>query len=107
MEILNEQVITAWVLEHPAHFQLLAPFIRNGTEDDLLIITTRIECLNMFKHSEKYLPKREVIFVERPFGIKKNKLSLTSVHMLGGIKFGESHDSMFNSYGKCKLNKQS
>ena len=25
--------------------------------------------------------------------------------MLGGIKFGESHDSMFNSYGKCKLNK--
>jgi hypothetical protein len=76
MEILNEQVITAWVLEHPAHFQLLAPFIRNGTEDDLLIMTTRIECLNMFKHSEKYLPKREVIFVERPFGIKKNKLRI-------------------------------
>ena len=74
MEILKEQVVTAWVLEHPAHFQLLAPFIRNGNENDLLIVTTRVECMNMYENSEKYLPKREVVFVERPFGINKNKL---------------------------------
>ena len=73
MEILNEQVVTAWVLEHPAHFQLLAPFIRKGSKNDLLIITTRIECLNMYNNSENYLPKREVVFVERPFGKNKNK----------------------------------
>lgn len=75
MEILNEQVVTAWVLEHPAHFQLLAPFIRKGSKNDLLIITTRIECLNMYNNSENYLPKREVVFVERPFGKNKNKFN--------------------------------
>lgn len=74
MEILHEQVVTAWVLEHPAHFQLLAPFIRNGNKKDLLIVTKRIECMNMYESSEKYLPKREVVFVERPFGVNKNKL---------------------------------
>tara|TARA_B100001123_G_scaffold383891_1_gene456244 strand:+ start:604 stop:1542 length:939 start_codon:yes stop_codon:yes gene_type:complete len=74
MEILNEQVVTAWVLEHPAHFQLLAPFIRKGSKNDLLIITTRIECLNMYNNSENYLPNREVVFVERPFGKNKNKV---------------------------------
>jgi len=73
MEILNEQVVTAWVLEHPAHFQLLAPFIRKGHENDLLIITKRIECMNMFENSKNYLPKREVVFVERPFGKNINK----------------------------------
>ena len=36
MEILKEQLITAWVLEHPAHFQLLAPFIVEGHKNDLL-----------------------------------------------------------------------
>ena len=75
MEILNEQVVTAWVLEHPAHFQLLAPFIRRGNKNDLLIITTRIECMNMYNNSENYLPNREVIFVERPFGRGKNKIN--------------------------------
>ena len=74
MEILNERVVTAWVLEHPAHFQLLAPFIRNGNEKDLLIVTTRIECMNMFENSKKYLPQREVVFVDRPFGTNINKL---------------------------------
>ena len=73
MEILNERVVTAWVLEHPAHFQLLAPFIRKGHENDLLIITKRIECMNMFENSKNYLPKREVVFVERPFGKNINK----------------------------------
>ncbi len=73
MEILNERVVTAWVLEHPAHFQLLAPFIRNGNENDLLIVTTRIECMNMFENSKKHLPQREVIFVDRPFGNNVNK----------------------------------
>lgn len=74
MEILNERVVTAWVLEHPAHFQLLAPFIRNGNENDLLIVTTRIECMNMFENSKKHLPQREVMFVDRPFGKNINKL---------------------------------
>ena len=74
MEILNERVVTAWVLEHPAHFQLLAPFIRKGNENDLLIVTTRIECMNMFENSKKHLPQREVVFVDRPFGNNINKL---------------------------------
>lgn len=73
MEILNEQVVTAWVLEHPAHFQLLSPFILGGNENDLLIITTRKECMNMYEKSTNYLPKREVFFVERPFEKGNNK----------------------------------
>jgi len=74
MEILNEHYVTAWVLEHPAHFQLLAPFIRNGSVDDLLIITKRIECMNMYNNSQNYLPIRETIFVERPFGRNMTKI---------------------------------
>ena len=74
MEILNEHYVTAWVLEHPAHFQLLAPFIRNGNVDDLLIITKRIECMNMYNNSQNYLPIRETIFVERPFGKNMTKI---------------------------------
>ncbi len=74
MEILNEQVVTAWVLEHPAHFQLLSPFIRKGNENDLLIITSRKECMNMYEKSGKNLPKREVVFVERPFGKENSKI---------------------------------
>ena len=74
MEILNEHYVTAWVLEHPAHFQLLAPFIRNGNVDDLLIITKRIECMNMYNNSQNYLPIRETIFVERPFGRNMTKI---------------------------------
>ena len=74
MQILNEHYVTAWVLEHPAHFQLLAPFIRNGNVDDLLIITKRIECMNMYNNSQNYLPIRETIFVERPFGRNMTKI---------------------------------
>ena len=55
MEILNEHYVTAWVLEHPAHFQLLAPFIRNGSVDDLLIITKTIESMNIYNNSQNYL----------------------------------------------------
>ena len=37
--------------------------------------------------------------------IKKNKFNLSSVHLLGGIKFGESDDCLFNSFGKFKSKK--
>ena len=74
MQILNEQVVTAWVLEHPAHFQLLSPFIKKGDRNDVLIITTREECMNMYKKSKNYLPDREVFFVERPFAKNYSRL---------------------------------
>lgn len=68
MDFIRADSVTAWVLEHPAHLQLLAGFIREGTEDDMYILTRRHECLAMFAESAGHLPIRQVVEVERPFG---------------------------------------
>ena len=68
MDFIRDDSVTAWVLEHPAHLQLLAGFIREGTQDDMYILTRRKECLAMFAESTGHLPVRQVVEVERPFG---------------------------------------
>lgn len=75
MDFIRADSVTAWVLEHPAHLQLLAGFIREGSEDDMYILTRREECLAMFADSAGHLPVRQVIEVERPFGPGISRLS--------------------------------
>ncbi len=62
---------TCWVLDHPAHVRLLAPFIRSGTTSDVLIATNRAEVRQLLESSEGVLPKRQQLWVERPIGPKR------------------------------------
>lgn len=63
---------TCWVLDHPAHVRLLAPFIRSGTTSDVLIATNRSEVRQLLESSEGVLPRRQQIWVERPVGQKRS-----------------------------------
>ena len=67
-------VVTCWVLDHPAHLQLLSGFIRAGNENDLLIITKRPEIEQMLNSElvSTYLPDREKIRVPRLAGKNVN-----------------------------------
>ena len=66
---------TCWVLDHPAHVRLLAPFIRSGTTSDVLIATNRTEVRQLMDSSEGVLPKRQLIWVERPVGKKRLRVA--------------------------------
>ncbi len=66
---------TCWVLDHPAHVRLLAPFIRSGTTSDVLIATNRKEVRQLLDSSEGVLPKRQQIWVERPIGAKRTRIA--------------------------------
>jgi len=66
---------TCWVLDHPAHVRLLAPFIRCGTTSDVVIATNRTEVRNLLESSEGILPKRQQIWVERPIGKKRARIA--------------------------------
>ncbi|CAI8333650.1 MAG: Uncharacterised protein [Candidatus Poseidoniaceae archaeon] len=66
---------TCWVLDHPAHVRLLAPFIRSGTTSDVLIATNRVEVRKLLESSEGVLPKRQQLWVERPIGTKRVHLA--------------------------------
>ena len=59
---------TCWVFDHPAHVRLLAPFLRSGTESDVIIATNRYEVRQLMESSEGVLPRRQTIWVERPIG---------------------------------------
>lgn len=59
---------TCWVFDHPAHVRLLAPFLRSGTESDVIIATNRHEVRQLMESSEGVLPRRQTIWVERPVG---------------------------------------
>ena len=59
---------TCWVFDHPAHVRLLAPFLRSGTESDVIIATNRHEVRQLIESSEGVLPRRQTIWVERPVG---------------------------------------
>ena len=59
---------TCWVFDHPAHVRLLAPFLRSGTESDVIIATNRYEVRQLMESSEGVLPRRQTIWVERPVG---------------------------------------
>ncbi|MGB1660291.1 MAG: hypothetical protein ACPHHS_07335, partial [Candidatus Poseidoniaceae archaeon] len=66
---------TCWVLDHPAHVRLLAPFIRSGTTSDVVVATNRTEVRNLLESSEGVLPKRQQIWVERPIGSKRARIA--------------------------------
>ena len=66
---------TCWVLDHPAHVRLLAPFIRSGTTSDVLIATDRVEVRQLLDSSEGVLPKRQQLWVDRPIGPKRARLA--------------------------------
>ena len=66
---------TCWVLDHPAHVRLLAPFIRSGTTSDVLIATDRVEVRQLLDSSEGVLPKRQQLWVERPTGPKRVRVA--------------------------------
>ena len=66
---------TCWVLDHPAHVRLLAPFIRSGTTSDVLIATDRVEVRQLLESSEGVLPKRQQLWVQRPIGAKRARVA--------------------------------
>jgi predicted glycosyltransferase len=59
---------TCWVFDHPAHVRLLAPFLRSGTATDVIVATNRHEVRKLMESSEGVLPRRQIIWVERPVG---------------------------------------
>jgi len=67
-------IVTCWILDHPAHLQLLSGFIRAGNENDLLVITQRPEIEQMIKSDlvSNYLPERDIIRVPRLAGKNVN-----------------------------------
>ena len=64
---------TCWVLDHPAHVRLLAPFLRSGQSNDVLIATQRHEVEQMLEHGDGHIPRRQTHWVERPVGESRRK----------------------------------
>lgn len=67
---------TCWVLDHPAHVRLLAPFLRAGRSDDVLIATQRHEVEHLLEHGDGHIPRRQIHWVERPVGDSRRKKAL-------------------------------
>ena len=63
---------TCWVLDHPAHVRLLAPFLRCSNNNDVIIATKRKEVEQMIEHGDGHIPRRQIHWVERPVGVTKN-----------------------------------
>ena len=76
---------TCWVLDHPAHVRLLAPFIRSGTTSDVLIATDRVEVRQLLDSSEGVLPKRQQLWVERPIGPKRARVAWKRMRIVRGF----------------------
>ena len=76
---------TCWVLDHPAHVRLLAPFIRSGTTSDVLIATDRVEVRQLLDSSEGVLPKRQQLWVERPIGAKRARVAWKRMRIVRGF----------------------
>ena len=95
-------IITCWVLDHPAHLQLLSGFIRAGNEKDLLIITKRPEIDSMLysKEVKRHLPKRDIVRVPRLAG---KKVGLLRKIMRGIIRRRIVNRAFKEREGKCKI----
>ena len=65
---MSRTIPTCWVIDHPAHFQFFAPFIRGGHESDILVLSSRPEVQAMFRAREGHLPHRPHLWVDRPVG---------------------------------------
>ena len=67
---------TCWVLDHPAHVRLLAPFLREGTTADLIVACERPEVRTMLEQGDGRLPRRQTLWVPRPVGEGKRRKAL-------------------------------
>lgn len=67
---------TCWVLDHPAHVRLLAPFLREGTTADLIVACERPEVRAMVEQGDGRLPRRQTLWVPRPVGEGKRRKAL-------------------------------
>jgi hypothetical protein len=67
---------TCWVLDHPAHVRLLAPFLREGTTADLIVACDRPEVRAMLEQGDGRLPRRQTLWVPRPVGEGKHRKAL-------------------------------
>ena len=59
---------TCWVLDHPAHVRLMAPFLRAGSTADLIVACERPEVRAMLEQGDGRLPRRQTLWVPRPVG---------------------------------------
>lgn len=71
---------TCWVLDHPAHVRLLAPFIRSGQSNDLIIATDRVEVRNLLENSDGIISRRQTLWVTRPVGKWKRLKALSRIN---------------------------
>ena len=67
---------TCWVLDHPAHVRLLAPFMRAGQSNDVIIATNRIEVKNLIDQGDGHIPRRQIHWVDRTDGQSKRSNAL-------------------------------
>jgi hypothetical protein len=67
---------TCWVLDHPAHVRLLAPFLRAGSTADLIVACERPEVRAMLEQGDGRLPRRQTLWVPRPVGEGKRRKAL-------------------------------
>tara|TARA_B100000963_G_scaffold283178_1_gene251857 strand:+ start:1162 stop:2178 length:1017 start_codon:yes stop_codon:yes gene_type:complete len=68
---------TCWVLDHPAHVRLLAPFLRCSNNNDVIIATNRKEVKHMIEQGDGHIPRRQIHWVERPVGKQKRRKALS------------------------------
>ena len=71
---------TCWVLDHPAHVRLLAPFIRSGQSNDIIIACDRIEVRNLLDNADGVLPRRQKMWVQRAIGSAKSIKALRRIN---------------------------
>ena len=67
---------TCWVLDHPAHVRLLAPFLRDGSTADLIVACERPEVRAMLEQGDGRVPRRQTLWVPRPVGEGKRRKAL-------------------------------
>ncbi len=71
---------TCWVLDHPAHVRLLAPLLRSGQSNDVIIATQRHEVRALLDTGDGVLPRRQIHWVTRPVGQRRRRKALTRWH---------------------------
>ena len=79
---------TCWVFDHPAHIRLLAPFLRAGQSDDVIIATKRKEVENLLKAGDGHISRRQTHWVERPVGEGRSRLQTRKKALM---RWGSSH----------------
>ena len=88
---------TCWVFDHPAHVRLLAPFLRSGSATDVIIATNREEVRQLMESSEGVLPRRQIIWVDRPVGKRRfriawNRMRTVRKELRNAAKSGHSFE---------------